>query len=210
MHSCCFSVSGMGIGGPGLQIQWFITVPYRVSCWSHLLLPLKRFSVPEWEMFATLALQRGSTSSIQLSSPGCLSPVHPMLATEEHESVQKRSGWKLSWTTPMNALSSPQPNYSLQTEDREREIHQCALHIPNCALSTHLLILSPSFPFPGIENRHSVSSSDTLWRDFYLKSNMQKMIEGKRCKQKKSACSLSCCFMFGTIQRRTGGHCFHR
>lgn len=129
----CIPGSGMGIGGPGLQ--WFIIVPYRESCWSHLLLPLQPFSVPVLEMCATLSRQRESTLPCYYP-PGSLSLPCSSHASHKHESVQKPqpktlwwwqftccthllSGWGLSWTCPMDLISSLQANYSLQTAKRE-------------------------------------------------------------------------------------------
>lgn len=133
----------MGIGGPGLQ--WFIIVPYRESCWSHLLLPLQPFSVPELKMFTTLSRQRESTLPhyYPLQALSLLFiPCQPQAWVCTKASTKNLwwwpfkccthplSGWGLSWTSPMDSLSSLQAS----RQQRERCPPLCFEYSQLCSL----------------------------------------------------------------------------
>lgn len=150
MHSCCVSLAPECRGyNDSRGGRFFIIVPYRVSRWSHLLLPLQPFSVPELETFATLSRQRESTSSSLVSSPGSLwlSPVHLMVATEKQQPQPKTSGWCpfICCTHPLSGCPELPPwmhcphrrTPTASGQIRERDGHHCVLNIPNWVISTH-------------------------------------------------------------------------
>lgn len=164
----CVSGSGMGIGGPGLQ--WFIIVPCWESGWSHLLLPLQPFSVPELEMFATLSRQRESTlpryyplQALSLLFIPCqpqawvctkASTKNPMMMAIYmlHSSAQQL-GAVLNFPHGFTLLT---PGQLQPPDSKERDVLHCALNIPNCALSTHPV------------SKYSTSSDNHLGETFIL------------------------------------------
>lgn len=175
----CVSVSGMGIGGPGLQL--FITVPLpsvmlvsspptATTFFSSRVGNVCYFVTPEGvNLFHTTILTRLSLSYSPHFSHReawvCKKAKNPwMIAIYMlHSSVQRLEA----------VLNSPHgcavltPGQLQPPDSKEREMSTTVHYIFPTVPSP--FILSPSFPFPGIENRHSVTGGDTLWRDFYFK-----------------------------------------